>query len=190
MSRSHKAIERGLSALAMAAAIAGSPSPLRAGEPPVSVALSAGDRIRLSTGAIAKGTTGRLVQVGPDVLRIQVDGRPDPIAVPLTAVTRLERSLGRRSSAGKGALIGTVVGTGMGAVLVALAGHSDSDCDGPCTPYAIIAGSAFIGAGALVGAIGGALIKTERWEPVSLGHIGVNVLPRHRGAALALSVRF
>jgi hypothetical protein len=190
MSRSRGGVKRTISAFSLGAAVAVSPLPLRAAERPAGSPLVAGDRVRLSARTIAKVTTGRLLEVGPDGLKIQLADRPDPIEVPLTSVTRLERSLGRRSSAGKGALIGTLVGAGAGAALVVAASGSDSDCDGPCAGYAAVLGAAFAGAGALVGAISGALITTERWEAVSLGHIGVSMAPRPRGAALAVSVRF
>jgi hypothetical protein len=176
---------------AMALALMAAPRPLRAeDQPSAGSPLKAGDRIRIWAADLSEKTVGRVVEAGPDFLRLQVKGRTGPVAVPLAAVTRLERSLGRRSSAGKGALIGTVVGTGLGAALVMASLRSDSDCDGPCTPYAIIAASAIVGAGALVGAFSGAVIKTERWESVGVGRVGVNVIPVRRGAGVAVSVRF
>jgi hypothetical protein len=188
MRRLSGAVKQGISAVAMTVMIAGAAPRLGAEERPSGSGLAAGDRVRVSTSTAGKATTGRLIEMGPDFVRLQVSGRAEPVAVPLAAITRLARSLGRRSSAGQGALIGTVAGTGLAAALVMKS--SDSDCDGSCAPYAAIIGSAIVGAGALVGAISGALIRTERWESAPLGRIGVSVVPRHRGAALALSVRF
>lgn len=181
------AIKQKASAVAVAMGLAGSPLPLLAEEQQRGALLQVGDRVRVKTSTSAKGATGELIGIGPDALRFRASDR-SLVDVPLASVTRVERSVGRRSNAGKGALIGGAAGLATMFTLVAL--WSGQDCDGPCTPYAVIVGGALVGAGTVVGALGGALIKTERWEAVSPGRFGVSVVPRRRGAAFALSVRF
>jgi hypothetical protein len=181
-------IQQRAAAVAVALGLAGSPLPLRAEEPPRGAPLQVGDRVRVETSTSAKGTTGEVIGIGPDGLRLRASDRPLPVDVPLSSVTRLERSLGKRSNAGKGALLGGLVGAAAGVALVLVA--RGEDCDGPCTPYAAIVGAGFVGAGTVLGAITGAAIKTERWEAASLGRIGVSAAPRPRGGAVALSVRF
>jgi hypothetical protein len=175
-------------AAAVAFAVVGFPLPLRAAEGSVSP-LKAGDRIRVSAPAFGKATTGRLLEVGPDVLKIQLTDRRDPVEMPRASLTSLERSLGRHSSVGKGALVGALVGAGLG-IAVATKSYAGEDCDGSCTPYAVVVGAACVGAGSLLGVIGGALIKTEQWETIPARRIGLSVAPRPRGAAVALQVRF
>ena len=120
-----------------------------------------------------------MVQRGTDTWRLS-----------LASLTRLEMSQGRRSHAGLGAGIGLLVGAGVGAVI-------GSGCHAVVVPVSsgvgcIAVGAAVIGgAGALVGAVTGALVRTERWAEVPLDRLRVS-FTSDRGGALTIraSLRF
>lgn len=109
-----------------------------------------------------------------DDVVIRVRDPEAELAVPLSSVARLETSLGRHGKAGKGAFIG--LGTGMaGGIATGLIVCSSGDCDendgffqlstGFVTAVLALSG-AIVGTG--VGAITGALIRSERWQPVEI----------------------
>jgi hypothetical protein len=158
-------------------------------QPQAGSPLKPGDRIRVWASTIPTGAVGEVVNAEPDVLRIRLPDRPEPIDVPVTAVTRLQRSLGTRRNTGKGALIGGLVGAAAGAAFVAVASGSEG-CEGSCGGWALIFGALGGGAGAIVGTGVGALQKTDRWETMPAGRVGVRVVPVRQGAGVALSVRF
>jgi hypothetical protein len=177
-------------ALAIVLTLVAIGTPLFAAEPrPASSPLKPGDRVRVWASTIPTGAVGEVVEAAPSVLIVRVPDRPDPIEVPLAAVTRLQRSLGTHRNTGKGALIGGLVGAAAGAAFVGIASGSEG-CDGPCGGWALVFGAMGGGAGALVGTAVGASQKTERWEAMPVGRAGVSVVPQRNGAGLALSVRF
>ena len=76
----------------------------------------------------------------------------------------MERSAGHRGHFWIGASLGVLIGAVAGAVIVnAEAGDADSYSTDAAKFYGIVGGA--IG-GLLVGGTIGALIKTERWEPL------------------------
>ncbi|HSE27121.1 MAG TPA: hypothetical protein VLA95_02740 [Gemmatimonadales bacterium] len=124
---------------------------------------AAGTRVRLheSTG---RTWEGRWVRRSPDSVYLAVVGpiRPDTVAVRRDAIERLERQVGTRSQARKGALIGGGVGGGL-LLLLGLAATSGEDnwVDPGTGDIAILTGL-----GALVGAGTGALIGAASHAPV------------------------
>ena len=80
-------------------------------------------------------------------------------------VTSVEVSLGRRSNAGKGALIGGLIGAAAGITYGLIL------CEGDCEAGNFTAGALFgamgAGAGALVGLAIGLATKSEEWEEVT-----------------------
>jgi hypothetical protein len=106
------------------------------------------------------------------------------LALPLASVTKLEVSRGRGSRAGKGAVIGLLVGTGAGAALgvIDLAGE-DEVAEYLFVFYAGLGG----GVGALLGAVLGAVSRVDRWEPVRLYPVRVG-LRSQRNGVLTLSL--
>lgn len=84
--------------------------------------------------------------------------------VPLSYVVKLEISRGRKGNAGTGAWIGTVAGLVAG-VIAAIVFEPENDAYG-LGRIAIVTYSTLAGAG--VGTLTGALIKTEKWEEVPL----------------------
>jgi hypothetical protein len=133
---------------------------------------------------------GDLLRLSEDSLYILPAGGVDTLAFATGAIDRLEVSRGRRSNAGKGALLGLAIGAGAGLVFGALA--SAEECSGfGCTevgPGEVVAVMALFGAtGAGLGALIGAASHSERWEQVprpyvsaqlhrSVGHVVVGVV--------------
>ncbi|HSB54604.1 MAG TPA: hypothetical protein VLD58_09620 [Gemmatimonadales bacterium] len=139
---------------------------------PSSSDLVPGSRIRVSTGVPSR-MTGTLVDIGGDSLRLVV-GKRDTLGVPLSAVTRLEESRGRRANYTKGALIGGGIGLALGLGVGALAdglrniGCESPSCDNPSQLGGALAigGLAGAGVGAGVGALLAGVFQRERWQPV------------------------
>lgn len=142
-----------------------------------------GSRIRVTTRAPSR-MTGTLIDIGGDSLRLVV-GKRDTVGVPLSAVTRLEESRGRRANYTKGALIGGGMGLALGLGVGALAdglrnlGCESATCDNPSHLGGALAigGLAGAGVGAGVGALLAGVFQKERWQPVVRpgGALGVGV---------------
>lgn len=137
-----------------------------------------GERVRL----VRRGENmivleGRLARATPDSVWITSAGTADTTRAALGTGLRLDRSLGRRSHALTGALVGA--GAGTAAALLFYSGFcSDPDtlCDGD---EELRIAAVFIIPSTLVGAGIGALIRTERWQPVVMarpqGGLGLGV---------------
>jgi len=141
-----------------------------------------GLRVRLKTDAGSRWLTGTLVGDNGDSLRLQVDDHASPILIARQTVSRFEVSYGRHSHTGTGALIGFGVGALSGAVYVA---KDAFDYPGAA---AVLGGALFGGAGALLGAVIGAVSHSDDWEAKSVGRARATLVPR--GAGLALSLTF
>ena len=145
-----------------------------------------GARVRVTTSAPSRRLTGTLIDVGGDSLRLAV-GKRDTVGVPLSAVTRLEESRGRRANHTKGALIGGGVGLalGLGVGLLVDFGRSlgcdSSSCTSNLGEALAIGGLGGTGVGAGVGALLAGAFQKERWQPV--------VQPG-RSAGIGLRLRF
>lgn len=122
------------------------------------------------------------------------DAEGSVIRVPAGAITRLDRSLGPRST-GRGALRGLGIGFGVGAVSGALLGFADGDDSGGILSFtaeekAGMGAIFFGGIGGLLGAGIGAAMPGQQWERVPLadaGHVGVT---RDGGVAVSYTLRF
>lgn len=124
---------------------------------------AAGARIRLQDQA-GRSHEGSWIRRGKDSVYLAVVGplRPDTLAIRQDAITRLERVVGTRSQAGKGALIGGGIGAGVNLLLgLALMGDENDW-------FALSGGEVALGTamGGLVGAGIGALIGSASDAPV------------------------
>ena len=145
-----------------------------------------GDRVRVTTPD--RGRYDGIVQAIPgDFLTV------DTLTVPRASITRLEVHRGRKGHAPLGAAIGAVA---LGAVGVA-AGiglcESEFGFGGGCSnrgEAAAAGGGAGVVVGALLGAVTGSFIKTDRWEDVSLYHLWVGVVPQRDGFGITASIAF
>jgi len=143
-----------------------------------------GDRVRVVAPVVSKASlTGTIVSRGADTLWLEVADRPAPLAIPFTAIQRLEASRGRHSNVLTGLLVGLGVGAAGGAIGGAACGESFL-CPGP-------------GAGAVVGALAlsipglviGALTHSERWESVPLNRVSLSAVRGTAGVMLALTLQ-
>jgi hypothetical protein len=165
----------------------------------VRVTLCSPAPIPVSRGAAAPRTrlvreriVGTLVRVERETLVVNDRKERLDFAIPIASVGTLDVSHGRRTRAGKGALIGLGTGAAAG-VATALIVCADGECSGSgigdVTGW--VAGAFGIGgalAGLGVGALVGGRIHPERWERVPLGDLRLGLAPtRGRGACLSLS---
>ncbi len=158
-----------------------------------------GSRVRVSAADHVYPFTGRVTAVRGDTLEFLPDGDGAAIALPLSAMTGLDRSLGRRSHL----LAGAGIGIASGAVLGGLVG---SIAYQPCTETGFLAcmfrptsRSEAAGLGAVLGGLGGAAVgaligagtSAERWQAVPLAgaRVAVTRLPAGR-TGIGLGFRF
>ncbi len=125
-----------------------------------------------------------------DSLVIQSNG--DTLTVPVTLLTRLDVSRGRKTNTGEGAGIGFLLGVFAGAA-IGLASYECEPCFIDLGPGTYAAAGAVIGGlgGLVVGALIGSAIETDRWMEMRVASMRVSVAPQRDGRfALGLSVRF
>jgi hypothetical protein len=155
-------------------------------EPPV----APGDRVRVTAPTIdRRPLVGTLIALDVDTCALQVEGRADPLALPLASVIMLEVSDQK-----SGIIIGAVVGGLVGGIAGAVATYAS--CIMKCSPEEARddalrrgAGGAVVGAG--IGALLGSAIKTDRWEVVPLDRIRLSLTPHgRRKLAVSVSVAF
>jgi hypothetical protein len=123
--------------------------------------LTPGTRVRVT----ATESGGTRTFVGPlrtfdgDALTLATTDSADRVTLPRRTITRIEVSRGQRGHAGRGALIGAVLG-------LAIVAGAELGCSGECEPpenYGVLVAGAIAGGG-LVGAGVGAIVKSESWE--------------------------
>ena len=135
---------------------------------------------------------GSVVGIRADTLVVKIQGSDAPTAFPVSSLTKLEVSRGKKSNAGRGALVG-------GTVFAALAlGLGIADMGRECPPpepgnpfsgfwceeteirhvvaATLVCGGLGAGLGALIGWAG----KSDRWEEVPLDGLRVSLTPQGR----------
>lgn len=154
-------------------------------EPPV----APGDHVRVTAPDVFRGRlVGSVVTLGADTCVLEVEGRAEQLALPLTSLTRLEVSRGQSSMWAQGMGIGFLLGATLGAV-VGLTAAESWDVGGEAAAAAL---AGLIGVpGAFVGLAVGASTKKERWESVPLDRLRVSMVPRRDGGlAIRVSLAF
>ena len=157
--------------------------------------LELGTRVRVSgCGPRAGYEEGTFQGVRGDTLLLR--GASAAAACPLSSVEGLEAFVGVSSRAGRGALIGALLGGVPTGFLGALFCYGLDDSAEGCQPSEA-AGAAAVGfalgavGGGLIGMAIGFLFKTEKWEPVPIPHIGASAGPSAPVKAdFGLAVRF
>jgi len=129
--------------------------------------------------------------VHPDSFRLMLRREALGLSVPVHEMVRLERRSGRRSAfwtgASYGAWIGGISGVGVGLTFV-----RPAVCTDPVSHLCGKAGAGVVGGltgavgGALLGGILGAVLGRDRWQPVSLEAMRLNIAPASRGPVLIL----
>jgi hypothetical protein len=155
-----------------------------------------GDRVRITAPTYTlTNQTADVVSVRSDSLFLQLagDGMVAMVAVPITAVSRLDVSTGRRRHTLQGAGIGALVGAGSG-MLIGFASGDDEPGFLAFTAgeKAALGGAVLGGAGLLLGAIVGTLNVTDRWASVPLGdgRAAPNFQMDRRGARIGVGLSF
>lgn len=130
--------------------------------------VAAGTRVRVLTSQRARPLVGTLVRSTPDSVVV------DATVIARGSVRRLEVSAGRKSHWLTGAGIGLLVGAGVGAI--AASGSDGCGNIGPLDASCTLAIAGVGGAiGTPLGALVGAMVRTDRWRVVPLGHVGFRV---------------
>ena len=121
--------------------------------------LGPGDRVRIASDEVSGEFS--VVDVRPGVvLVLRADSVSEELNVPMASLSKLEVSLGRRSSSAGGSqgfLIGVGIGAGLGAVL----GAGTKDASGLLAAFFGLIGGA-------VGALRGVGSPGESWEEIPL----------------------
>ncbi len=172
------------------------------------VPLRPGERVRVTghffcqpfyncVGGLPQRYVGTFLSWKADTLVVQSNG--DTLSVPVSLVTRLDVSRGRKTNTGEGAVIGLLVGGVVGAV-IGYASYEECkpqgkffSCIADLGPeYAALGGAVVIGlVGGVVGALIGASSRTDRWRAVPLNQLRVSLGPQRDGRyGLGASVRF
>ena len=123
------------------------------------------------TGPGAQWAQGELVAMTSDSVAIRLRQNNDTVTLARSTLAQFQVSYGRHAQTGKGALLGLSIGAGAG-LLLGLAADAAYDCTGFCEidfalddVVALTALGGVIGGG--VGALIGAAIRGERWQPAS-----------------------
>ncbi|HEX6644663.1 MAG TPA: hypothetical protein VF037_08295 [Gemmatimonadales bacterium] len=129
-----------------------------------------GDRVRYALTS-GEGTLhrARAVRITPDTLYVErlvpsMTGGParwEPAGLAMESLARLEKRVGRRGSPGKGALIGA----GAGLLMGVFCANEDGGWLQPSPAQCLFGAAA---SGAATGAVLGALIRRDVWQPVVL----------------------
>ena len=146
--------------------------------------LDRGARVRMESMAIKRRETGIVIGTAGDTLVLATNGGRDTLAVSAGAIDRLELSQGTSSRSGAGMVYGGLIGLGAGVVGLGVL-LSGNDCSGCAVLLAVPVGTMIVGGG--IGAVVGAFIRGERWEPVPLVGRRSAVMPGAR-PAIGLSV--
>jgi hypothetical protein len=154
--------------------------------------LTPGTRIRVEAPPVtADRVSGSLRSLDATALHLTLeDGKT--LAVPRDAVESIDVSAGRRSHWIRGAGIGALAGLAFSGTLVII-GSADDD-DGLDSLDRALYGAVIVtttAGGAVLGAITGALIRTEQWEPIAPADVQWGVGPVAGGAVgVTVSLRF
>jgi hypothetical protein len=141
-----------------------------------------------ASGGLDAGVKGTLEGVTDDSLQVRLEGGGPAVSVRLDAQTQLFLFTGRRSSAGRGAAIGTGIGA-LGGVVLGITG-----CLGICDdPGAVVAAGVIVlgGIGAGIGLIVGAMSHHDTWVRVGSSQtVRPVITPSGYGIGLGLRLSF
>ena len=150
--------------------------------------LSPGKRIRVQTESSSSWVIGTILALDVDSLRLLLADTTHEVSIKRNSITRLEVSDSVKSSAGRKALQGFVIGTALGAIAGVASGDDQSGfirftAGEKAGMLGIVGG----GLGALLGALAGSSVH-ERWSSLPVAGVHATLTPR--GAGLMLSIRF
>ena len=146
---------------------------------------SAGDRPAGFGYRRPEQATGILLGIDAHRLLVQRDGTESGTEIPLASVDEVWIP-DRKSHLAAGALVGTVAGVGIGALI----GPTQESCLFACSPApqeTIIFGAM---GGFLLGAVIGAAVETDGWKRLSDRQLQLTLAPAASGLHLQARVRF
>jgi hypothetical protein len=175
----------------MAALVLAAAALAAAQEPPATTALSTltvGSRVRVLSTAVQARLDGVVVEMDERALTVAPSGGL-PLKVPLGSITQLDVGLGRRGNARRGLVIGLLAGLALGLAFSVDPGDCGFESDHFCSRGEAIAGGVLTFGG--LGAGIGALVKTDRWAPLTMGPPRPGITDaRRRGVGVAVAFRF
>ncbi len=161
--------------------------PAQEPEAPPLTPLPSGARARLSTTTLPGMLHGYVVRSDAKSVTFLVENGGEQ-TVSVSNLTRLDISVARKRQMLKGAIIGTVLGFGLGFAFDV----DPQDCgyysDNFCSRGEALAGATLVGAG--MGALIGTFFHSDRWSPVDLGAWRRSSAPSVSTARLGPTVGF
>ena len=146
-------------------------------------AVEVGSRVRVSAPEVgAQPLIGRVVGLEPHAVLVRAESSGTATRVALGLSTTIEVSGGRRSKAGRGAVVGAAVGAMPGLLMT----FGDYNTDPEYSPGAVAALGA--AAGAAVGAVVGWALKSEEWFPAEAPLVTAGVVPLRGGVGFSIQV--
>lgn len=142
---------------------------------------AAGDRVRITLTAPAAERLGigrvdaRLVAATGDSVALDTTLAGGPLVVGMGEVAKFERFAGRRSNAGRGALVGLGIGAAAGGIAAFMASNAGGSCDDSLSDIACEETAGYMGLfgaaaggvlGLLLGATAGAASSGDSWTSV------------------------
>jgi hypothetical protein len=145
--------------------------------------VTVGSRVRVSAPETGPAPLmGSVVGLEPHAVLLQEASSRIPTRVALGPATTIEVSGGRRSKAGRGAMLGAAVGAMPGLLMT----FGDYNSDPDYSPGAVAAVGA--AAGAAVGAAVGWAIKSEQWLPAQAPSVTAGIVPLRGGIGASVHV--
>ena len=176
--------------ISVVAVLLGSATSVAGQEPAVASVVSTltpGTRVRVLTTIVQSRVRGVVVAVDDTVLTLAPEGGL-PLKVSLLSITQMDVSLGQRRNTLKGLAIGVLSGIALGFAMPV----DPETCYSQNTTSFCSRRDAIGGGTVLLGGLGtviGALIKTDRWAPISVG-LRSAATTRGRALEVALALRF
>ena len=142
-----------------------------------------GSRVRVSAPEVGPAPLiGSVVGLESHAVVVQDGSSRTPTRVPLGPTTTIEVSGGRRSKAGRGAVLGAAVGAMPGLLMT----FGDYNSDPEHSPGAVAAVGA--ATGAAVGAVVGWALKSEQWLPAGVPSVTAGIVPLRGGVGVSVHV--
>ncbi len=160
-----------------------------------------GDHVRVSATEFGQPCTGQVVERSVDALTVDcwqpAIRKWQLIDYPIESIRSIEVQQGTKSNAGKGAVLGGLVGGGFGLALGVAAAVDDCPSNAWTWDWCWWSGGeemiplstatfGLLGAG--VGAVIGSLSRTDKWVPIRPNQLSARVQPLRGGFALAITV--
>jgi hypothetical protein len=130
--------------------------------------------------------SGELVALDADTLRIRRQSNEVAFAIPTASIAGLAYRAGTKGNAWRGAFIGLLGGALLGGVI----GSTTEWCILSCSPATGLGVAIGAPAGLLLGSVIGTLIRSDRWQTVSVSGHRISVIPRLDAIGLTVAATF